>query len=369
MTEQILHTRFTLPTTITKANVLGDDYKTSGGYFPREQDETYHKSSRSVRYHPYNMPTSRSADKAFSKMNFLSDDMDRQGSSVISVFPVPSPELPIGSRNGSLTTTVPERESTPSATDCSMTSLNSLSPASVNTERITSTPSSTARSSGSVSSSPQTDAESECSGDKESDKKSKKPARTNYTKEQLQSLVKFFHENPYPDSEMMENIAKDFGIKDTNIKIWFQNKRARWRRRVENINNSTQSNMMHMTPVPSSIHPYVPMYSNFPSRLSPQNNGYMHYPWMQTVTTSPNNNSMGQHVTFNQLPYRQSTSTASLTPYSSYYQTPSPMTTSWCPTPAARYSVATSSQDAMTSNTYRQFPHMVPGIHFNSYVC
>ncbi|KAH3694337.1 hypothetical protein DPMN_081777 [Dreissena polymorpha] len=216
---------------------------------------TFYKSSRSVRYHPYNMPTSRSVDKAVSKINFLNDDNKRQDSSVISVFQVSSSELPIDSGNGSLTTTVSERQSTPSATNCSMTSLNSFSPSSVNAESVTRTPTSTARSSGSVSSSPQTYTESESSGDKESDKKSNKSARTNYTKEQLKSLMKIFHDNPYPDSEMMENIAKDFGVKDTNIKIWFQNKRARWRRRVENMNNSTQSNMMHVTPVPSPIQP------------------------------------------------------------------------------------------------------------------
>ncbi|KAH3694331.1 homeobox protein engrailed-1a-like [Dreissena polymorpha] len=187
---------------------------------------TLYKSSRSVRYHPYNMPTSRSVDKAVSKINFLNDDNKRQDSSVISVFQVSSSELPIDSGNGSLTTTVSERQSTPSATDCSMTSLNSLSPSSVNAESVTRTPTSTARSSGSVSSSPQTYTESESSGDKKSDKKSNKSARTNYTKEQLKSLMKIFHDNTYPDSEMMENIAKDFGVKDTNIKIWFQNKVA-----------------------------------------------------------------------------------------------------------------------------------------------
>ncbi|KAH3694342.1 pituitary homeobox 1-like [Dreissena polymorpha] len=345
--------------------MLGDDNKTSGGYFPREQDETYHKNSRSVRYHPYNMPNSRSADKAVSKMSFLNEDNERQVSSFISLFPVSSPELPIAPGNGSSTTTVPERESTPSATDCSMTSLNSLSPATVNTESVTSTPSSS--SSVSVSSSPHTDAESESSGDKESDKKSKKPARTNYTKEQLKSLMTIFHENPYPDSEMMENIAKDFGVKDTNIKIWFQNKRARWRRRVENMNNSTQSHMLHVTPVPSPIQQYVPMYSNFPSTLSSQNNGYMHYPWMQTVTSSPNNNT-GQHVTFNQIPFRQSTSTTSMTPYSSYYHTPSPMTTSWCPIPAATHQVMASAQSTMASNTYKQLPQVVSGAHLHSFV-
>ncbi|KAH3695045.1 hypothetical protein DPMN_082493 [Dreissena polymorpha] len=47
----------------------------------------------------------------------------------------------------------------------------------------------------------------------------KKKARINYTNEQIQTLLKLFHENPYPESEMMENIAKDFGVPENKIKV------------------------------------------------------------------------------------------------------------------------------------------------------
>ena len=50
-------------------------------------------------------------------------------------------------------------------------------------------------------------------------KLSKKSSRTNFTKEQVQALLKIFHETPYPDSEMMESIGKDLNIKEKQVKV------------------------------------------------------------------------------------------------------------------------------------------------------
>ncbi|XP_060064659.1 homeobox protein Hox-B4a-like [Ylistrum balloti] len=67
----------------------------------------------------------------------------------------------------------------------------------------------------------------------ESAQTSKIKKRTNYSPSQVQALEKVFHENPYPDSERMEEMSRDLGIAETKIKVWFQNKRARWRKRVQ----------------------------------------------------------------------------------------------------------------------------------------
>jgi hypothetical protein len=53
---------------------------------------------------------------------------------------------------------------------------------------------------------------------------SKKKARTNFTNEQIKSLLKIFYETPYPESEMMENIAKDLNIKEKQVKVRFNKK-------------------------------------------------------------------------------------------------------------------------------------------------
>ncbi|KAH3694286.1 hypothetical protein DPMN_081726 [Dreissena polymorpha] len=349
-------------------NTFDDDFHTTGGYQPRFQDEINHTSSRTVRYHPYSMPISRFVPDI---ENY--EAIGRQKSPVKSIIPFSLESFlsPVSTPDSGIGTTpayVEERESTPSAIDCSMTSLDSLSPASVNTGSSTSSPYGSERLSGSTSGSPKKDAESAHTSDKESDGKPQKGARTKYTKEQLKTLMKIFHENPYPDSEMMENIANDFGVKDTNIKIWFQNKRARWRRRVENMNNSTQSHMLHATPVPSQMHPYIPICSNFPGMPLSYNSGYMYYPWMQTGTLSTNNSTQ-QQITLNQLPTRQISPTMAPTSFAPYYNIPSPMTTSLYPTPAATYPVMTSPQESITANMNRHLSHSMHGTQNNPFVC
>ncbi|OWF51244.1 intestine-specific homeobox-like [Mizuhopecten yessoensis] len=67
----------------------------------------------------------------------------------------------------------------------------------------------------------------------ESAQTSKTKKRTNYSPSQVQALEKVFLENPYPDSELMEEMSRDLGIAESKIKVWFQNKRARWRKRVQ----------------------------------------------------------------------------------------------------------------------------------------
>ncbi|ESO93602.1 hypothetical protein LOTGIDRAFT_70713, partial [Lottia gigantea] len=57
-----------------------------------------------------------------------------------------------------------------------------------------------------------------------------KKARTNYTPEQVRGLEKVFLETPYPEPEAMEKLSKELEIPEQKLKVWFQNKRARWRR-------------------------------------------------------------------------------------------------------------------------------------------
>lgn len=56
-------------------------------------------------------------------------------------------------------------------------------------------------------------------GSLDNDEQPRKKGRTNYTNEQIQTLLKIFHETPYPDSEMMENIGKDLGIPEKKVKV------------------------------------------------------------------------------------------------------------------------------------------------------
>ncbi|KAL5014887.1 hypothetical protein ScPMuIL_009157 [Solemya velum] len=67
-----------------------------------------------------------------------------------------------------------------------------------------------------------------------------KKVRDNYSPRQINAFEKMFFENTYPDSDAIENLSEDIGVPKNKVKVWFQNKRARWRRRVDNNSNNKQ---------------------------------------------------------------------------------------------------------------------------------
>ncbi len=54
-----------------------------------------------------------------------------------------------------------------------------------------------------------------------------KRPRTAFSSEQLGRLKKEFEENRYLTEERRKNLANDLGLNENQIKIWFQNKRAK----------------------------------------------------------------------------------------------------------------------------------------------
>ncbi|XP_052777398.1 pituitary homeobox 2-like [Mya arenaria] len=188
------------------------------------------------------------------------------------------------------------------------------------------------------------------------DNKKKKLVRTCYTNEQIQILMKMFHENPYPDSEQMEEMAKEFGVPDNKIKIWFQNKRARWRRRVNESMNSYPAGLVPMTPAMSPVHPYSYMTpGHMVATSSPQHvfTGYFN-PWIQTNSINPDSNSSAQ-LPVNPTQSRLSPTSTTLISASMSNQTyPSatmtPGTVSSLPYAPTLYPIRTSPHQVMASH-------------------
>ncbi|NWZ12681.1 NOBOX protein, partial [Agelaius phoeniceus] len=58
----------------------------------------------------------------------------------------------------------------------------------------------------------------------------KKKPRTFYSAEQLEELEKMFEEDHYPDNEKRREIAAVVGVTPQRILVWFQNRRAKWRK-------------------------------------------------------------------------------------------------------------------------------------------
>ncbi|CAN2391526.1 NOBOX oogenesis homeobox, partial [Pristimantis euphronides] len=59
---------------------------------------------------------------------------------------------------------------------------------------------------------------------------SRKKSRTLYNSDQLQELERLFTEDHYPDSEKRKEIADIIGVTPQRIMVWFQNRRAKWRK-------------------------------------------------------------------------------------------------------------------------------------------
>ncbi|CAK6434463.1 unnamed protein product [Pipistrellus nathusii] len=63
----------------------------------------------------------------------------------------------------------------------------------------------------------------------------RKKTRTLYRSDQLEELEKIFQADHYPDSDKRREIAQTVGVTPQRIMVWFQNRRAKWRK-VEKLN-------------------------------------------------------------------------------------------------------------------------------------
>ncbi|KAF6086451.1 NOBOX oogenesis homeobox [Phyllostomus discolor] len=63
----------------------------------------------------------------------------------------------------------------------------------------------------------------------------RKKTRTLYRSDQLEELERLFQADHYPDSDKRREIAQTVGVTPQRIMVWFQNRRAKWRK-VEKLN-------------------------------------------------------------------------------------------------------------------------------------